>query len=112
MENQQQTDGESKVRGRTVVARHDDHERLAQNQNDGAHLLGNLEQLSVLLVFEPDLQQLGALQELEDHRRRDDGRDTQLQQRTTVGGQHGTQPVQRVRGFTGHDPVQRDLAQD
>ena len=49
---------------------------------------------------------------LEDHARRDNGRDAQLHQRTAVAGQHHAQPVHRVRGVGGDDAVERHLAHD
>jgi hypothetical protein len=47
---------------------------------------------------------------LENHSRRDNGRDTQFHQCTTVTGQHHTEPVKRIGSVRGHDTVQGHLA--
>jgi len=58
--------------------------------------LRTVEEGAVLLVVGIVLDEVGALKHLEDHARGDDGRDTELHERATVGGKNHTHPVEGV----------------
>lgn len=64
-------------------------------------LLSTSEESPVLLEGEVDLDESGALQQLDNHTRGDDGGDTELHERSTVGGENHTHPVQRVCRLAG-----------
>jgi len=49
---------------------------------------------------------------LHDHRRGDDGRDTQLHQGALVGGEDDAEPVKRIGAFLSVGAVEGDLAAD
>jgi hypothetical protein len=51
-------------------------------------------------------------EELENHARSDDRRDTEFHQSSTVRGHHHTQPVERIRAVGRDDAVQGHLAHD
>lgn len=59
-------------------------------------LLGGAEQGAVLLEGKVDLDEPGALEELDDHAGSDDGSDTEFHERSSVRGEDDTHPVQRV----------------
>lgn len=69
----------------------------------GRTLLGTAEEGAVLLEGEVDLDEAGALEELDDHARRDDGRDAELHERAAVRGQDDAHPVERVCGRQVHE---------
>ena len=54
------------------------------------------EQSPVLLERKVDLNQVRAGEELDDHARGDDGRDSELHKRPTVRGEDYTHPIERV----------------
>lgn len=59
-------------------------------------LLGGAEQGAVLLEGKVDLDESGALEELDDHAGSDDGSDTEFHERSSVRREDDTHPVQRV----------------
>jgi hypothetical protein len=63
----------------------------------GLTLLGTTEQRSVVFETEVNVDQLGPGEELHDHARGDDRGDTEFHQGTPVGGEDGSEPVERVR---------------
>lgn len=71
--------------------------------------LRSLVKLAVGLHVEVDINELRASQELENHARRDNGRNAQLHERSSVRGKHHTQPVQRIGAVRGNDAVKRHL---
>jgi hypothetical protein len=110
LDDEENTDTSTKIRGLSVETRDDIDDGLAERQEDSKELLGSLVKLAVGLEVEVDVDEVGASKELENHTRRDNGRNTQFHERSPVTGHHHTQPVQRVRGIRGHNSVQRHLA--
>ena len=71
--------------------------------------LSPAEQRPILLETKVDIDKVGARKQLHDHSRGNDGCDTEFHERSAVGGEDYTHPVQRVRRVGGHDSVQRHL---
>lgn len=112
LDDQENADTGAEVRRLAVETGDDIDDGLAEGQEDGEELLRGLVQLAVRFEVEVDVDEVGAREELENHARGDDGRDTQLHQRSPVTRHHHAQPVERVRRVGGHDAVQRHLAHD
>lgn len=129
LHDQEHTDTSTEVAGLTIETRKDVDTSLAKGEDDGKQLLSGLVQLAVGLQVKVDIDEVGSSKELalksarithvvgsmgglylKDHAGGDDGSDTQLHQRSSITGQHHTEPVQRIRGVRRHDTVQRHLA--
>lgn len=93
LENQQYDNAGTEVGRRAVETGEDVDSGGTGRQNEGEQLLGGLVELTVGLEVEVDVDQVGASQELEDHARGDDRRDTKLHQGTTITRHHHAQPV-------------------
>ena len=95
-------------------------------------LLSSTEESPVFLEGEVDVDQASSLEKLDDHARRDDGRDTEFHEGTPVRREDDTHPIQRIyaqattsepsvesagrdreaertRRVRRHDTIQRDL---
>lgn len=59
-------------------------------------LLSSTEKSPVLLEGEVDVDQASSLKKLDDHARRDDGRDTEFHEGTPVRRENDTHPIQRI----------------
>ena len=112
LDNEENADTSTEVRGLAVETGDDVDDSLTEGQEDSQELLGSLVDLAVGLEVEVDVDEVGTSKELEDHAGGDDGGNTQLHQRTSVTGHHHTQPVERVGGIRGDNAVQRHLAHD
>lgn len=71
--------------------------------------LSTTEQGPVLLQREVDFDEVCTSEELHDHSRRDDGRNSEFHERSTIRGEDDTHPVEWVSGVGGHDAIQRHL---
>jgi hypothetical protein len=110
LDDEENADTGTEVRRLSVETRDNVYDGLAEGQEDGEELLGGLVELAVGLQVEVDVDQVSSSEELEDHAGGDDGRDTQLHQRSPVTGHHHTQPVERIRSVRRHNTVERHLA--
>lgn len=72
-------------------------------------LLGAAEEGPVVLEAEVDVDELRAREELHDHAGSNDRGDTELHERAPVGGEDGSEPVERVGRVRRHDTVQGHL---
>ena len=84
------------VAGVPVHPGQDVHDGLTNGDHHPEQLLGAVEQGAVLGGV-PDLDELGAGEELHDEPRGDDGGDAQLHEGASVGGQDHTNPVKWIR---------------
>merc|ERR1719506_2398883 len=75
-------------------------------------LLRTLEELLVLLVAVVHLEHLDTRQQLHNHSRGDDWRDTKLHQSAAVGCKDHAHPVERIGGAGAEHAVERDLRAD
>lgn len=112
LEDEENADTSTEVRGLSIETRDNVDDSLAEGQEDSQKLLGGLVELAVGLEVKVDVDEVGTSKKLEDHARGDDGSDTQLHECTSVTGHHHTQPVERVGGVRGDNAVQRHLAHD
>ena len=80
-----------------------------QDKKQARTFLSPAEQRPILLETKVDIDKVGARKELHDHSRGNDGCDTEFHERSTVGCEDYTHPVQWVRRVGGHDSVQRHL---
>ena len=111
LDDDQKTDAGSDVAGVAVHAGQDVHDGLAHRDHHPEQLLRSVEQRAVLGRV-PDLDELGAGQQLHDEARGHDGRDAQLHEGSSVGGEDHTDPVEGIRGVRAHDAEQGDLKLD
>lgn len=93
LEDQEEDDTGTEVRGRTVETSEDVDSGGTGGENKGKELLGRLVELAVGLEVEVDFDHVGASEELENHARGDDGGDTQLHERTAITRHDHSQPV-------------------
>ena len=71
--------------------------------------LGTTEERPILLQVKVDLDKVGTGEELHDHSRRDNGRDTKFHESTSVGSENDPHPVERVGRVGRHDSIERNL---
>lgn len=93
LEDEQDDDTGTKVRGGSIETGKDVDSGGTSRQNEGEQLLGSLVELTVGLEVEVDVDQVGASKELEDHAGGDDGSDTELHQGSSITCHHHAQPV-------------------
>ncbi len=109
LEDEKQTNTSTEILRLTVKTGENVNGSLTERNDKGEKLLGTTEKSAVLLEAEVDFDEVGTGEELHDHSRGDDGRDTEFHERTSVGGKNDTHPVQRIGAVTGDDTVKRDL---
>lgn len=102
-------DTSSDFRWITVHACHDVHNCLTNCDDHTEELLSTVEQCTILWRV-TDLDDLNSSQQLHNETRRDDGRDTEFHQCTTVRRENDTNPVEGISGVRGHDTEEWDLA--
>ncbi|KAH3674109.1 hypothetical protein OGATHE_002089 [Ogataea polymorpha] len=78
LQNQQQAHAGAQITWTAIHSCQNVHGCLSHREQNGKDFLGNLQQFAVLFVFHVDSEQLCALQELENHARGDNWRNTQL----------------------------------
>lgn len=93
LEDQQNDDAGTQVRGGAIETSEDVDSCGTSGQDEGEQLLGSLVELTVGLEVEVDVNQVGSSQELEDHARGYNGSDTKLHQGSSVTRHHHAQPV-------------------
>ena len=112
LEDEQETDTGAKILGLSVETGENVDGGLTERDDEGKELLGTAKEGAVLLETEVDLDEVGAGEELHDHSRGDDGRDTELHEGSSVGGEDDTHPVERIGAVARDDTVERDLGRD
>lgn len=75
------------------------HGGLSHGEDNSKQLLGGLVQLAVGLQVKVDIDEVGASKKLEHHAGRDNWRNTQFHQSSSVTRQHHAQPVERIGGI-------------
>jgi len=74
--------------------------------------LGSTEKSTVFLQAKVDLYQICAGKELHDHSTRNDWADAEFHERTAIGREDDTHPVEWIGRVGGHDTIERDLRTD
>lgn len=98
LDDQENADTRTKIRWWAVKSSEHVDASLTEREDDGKELLRGLVELTVGLEVKVDVDEVSAGKKLENHSRRDDGRDTQFHKRSTVTGHHHTEPVKRIGG--------------
>ena len=93
LDNEENADTGTEVRGLSVETGDDIDDGLTERQENSEELLGGLVELAVRLEVEVDVDEVGSGKKLEDHARGDDGGDTQFHQCSSVTRHHHSQPV-------------------
>lgn len=93
LDNEENADTGTEVRGLSVETGDDIDDGLTERQENSEELLGSLVELAVRLEVEVDVDEVGSGKKLEDHARGDDGGDTQFHQCSSVTRHHHSQPV-------------------
>ena len=95
LDDDEETHARPDVAGVPVHPGQDVHDGLAHGDHHPEQLLGAVEQGAVLWGV-PDLDELGAGEQLHDEPRGDDGGDAELHEGASVGGQDDSDPVEGV----------------
>mmetsp|Transcript_10085 Transcript_10085/g.13115 ORF Transcript_10085/g.13115 Transcript_10085/m.13115 type:complete len:204 (+) Transcript_10085:1140-1751(+) len=97
---------------RTQVTIHSTHnvgDCLSYRDKDTKKLLRTVKQGTILLEIVIHLDNATTGKKLHDETRRDNGTDTKLHKRTTVGRKNNTHPIKRIGRFGRLNSIQRDL---
>ena len=97
LDDEENADASTEIRWLPVETRDDIDDGLSKRQENGEELLGGLVELTVGLEVEVDIDEMGTGEELENHARGNDGRDSQFHECSPVTRHHHTQPVERIR---------------
>lgn len=93
LEDKEEDHTSAKIRWLTVKTSEHVDGSLSHGQNDGEKLLGRLVELAIRFQVEVDIDQMCASQELKDHSGRNNWRNTQFHQSTSVTRHHHSEPV-------------------
>ena len=93
LEDQEEDNTGAEVGWLTVKTSENINSGLSHRQDDSEKFLRSLVELAIGLQVKVDIDQVCASKKLEDHSRRDNWRNAQLHQRSSVTRQHHTQPV-------------------
>lgn len=99
LEDEEEDNTSAEIRWLSVEASEDIHGGLSHREDNSEELLSGLVQLAVGLQVKVDIDEVGASKELEYHAGRDNWRDTQFHQRSSVTRQHHAQPVKWIGGI-------------
>lgn len=99
----------SEFRNFTVHSRQEVSEGFSESNNESEEFLSCLEKVSIFFGRLVNFDDLCSSQELHDHTRGDNGRDTQLHESTLVRGQDDSEPIQRIGSLLLDHTVEGDL---
>lgn len=99
LKDEEENNASAEIRWLSVEAGEDIHGGLSHREDNSEELLSGLVQLTIGLQVKVDIDEVGTSKELEHHAGRDNWRNTQFHQRSSVTRQHHAQPVQRIGGI-------------